>query len=832
MITINEPEGFDRTEAFKHLNIVLQQNQAGFIELDALHRRLDEPDRMDSRGAYFLPADASANKLEEAVAWCERHMRDGTEIMLAYNPRREQARTKDAVSFVTAVFADLDLKGADNTDALEALRNAPVPPHLIINSGYGLHAVWFIQATTNTRHWSSVMRAVARHFRAHKADEGFATDTRKTLRLVPFPNLKKRERPRLTEILEYNQPSGALNLDVLGDAYDARQVDEIAERERILERNAVEGAMIPEGRRNRALFEIACAMRRNAAFSESAIFAALLEVNQTRCEKPLAEEAVRLIVKSAMKYKPADNAPGMAFLDVTTDDDVDVSELVQPLGTFLTKEFEDSEPLLYGLHRREIGMLVSLPNIGKTTLGLNFSMSAAAGLPFPPFTVRDTPLRIMYLDFENRASMLQRDVATMLQFFGEDYREMVRENLFITADFRFGNVPLSLTDSTHLHRVAKQALEKKVDLVIVDTLSAAVSLINENDNAEVKRRVIEPFQAFANYANTAVLLVHHIGKGNESDAAAVYQYRGASVLGSYARLVLQLKPDQHEDDAIVLKCAKIKGMPFQDHILKLDRASRWFQHTDLVVPTTKSLYTHIVNAVTESMRRAEIAVKLSDEKISVSDATLKRRLKEAVERGDIEMIANGVYAPRRQPEADIPFETPDGPLTDLANAGEGDQRWQAAVETAHDQVETTEDEIEDAERRAIQEESEGGMTVEMVESISFLDEVMEEASGGGLSEVTEQDVDELVTDLESVPGMTDLKLKEVVTDTLSEAGVKITPGQDDWQVIPDGNTNGNGHKKATRRKGKDKDGASTRKTEKGKAASKTSTRITAEAGKD
>jgi putative DNA primase/helicase len=65
---------------------------------------------------------------------------------------------------------------------------------------------------------------------------------------------------------------------------------------------------IPAGQRNQTLISMAGGMRRYGA-SEDAIFAALREVNASRCAPPLGEAEVRGIARSAGRYEPAPPDP-------------------------------------------------------------------------------------------------------------------------------------------------------------------------------------------------------------------------------------------------------------------------------------------------------------------------------------------------------------------------------------------------------------------------------------------------------------------------------------------------------------------------------------------
>ena len=63
---------------------------------------------------------------------------------------------------------------------------------------------------------------------------------------------------------------------------------------------------IPEGQRNKTLFEIGCAMRSRGAMQAS-IEVALLQENTDRCDPPLTDDEVQKIIARSVSYDPALN---------------------------------------------------------------------------------------------------------------------------------------------------------------------------------------------------------------------------------------------------------------------------------------------------------------------------------------------------------------------------------------------------------------------------------------------------------------------------------------------------------------------------------------------
>lgn len=87
---------------------------------------------------------------------------------------------------------------------------------------------------------------------------------------------------------------------------------------------------------------------------------------------------------------------------------------------------------------------------------------------------------------------------------------------------------------------------ERPDIVVIDTVGALFTLFNENDNAEVKRKVIRPLKALAKAGNCAVIGVHHIGKRGENtaDEEEAYLGRGASAFGTDTQAVFTLKREK------------------------------------------------------------------------------------------------------------------------------------------------------------------------------------------------------------------------------------------------------------------------------------------------
>lgn len=164
---------------------------------------------------------------------------------------------------------------------------------------------------------------------------------------------------------------------------------------------------------------------------------------------------------------------------------------------------------------------------------------------------------------------------------------------------------------------------------------------NENDNAEVKRRVIAPLKRIVKSTDAPLLMSHHIGKPKQESgqaADAVHRGRGASALAELPKLVLNL---DSRDGKLILSCAKQKvGEPFPDAAFTLNKETRWLSSTEAPAPAEPA-YMQIVNMFKpgETLTRFEVGTLTAD----MNKRTVTRYLKEAVDVGALTKTEYGQY---------------------------------------------------------------------------------------------------------------------------------------------------------------------------------------------
>lgn len=245
----------------------------------------------------------------------------------------------------------------------------------------------------------------------------------------------------------------------------------------------------------------------------------------------------------------------------------------------------------------------------------------------------------------------------MAQNFTPDEQELINENVFVAVDQEIYGTEMNLSNEEHLDLILDEAVNHRADLIIIDTMAAAFTFANENDNSEAEKVVIKPLKHIARQTGAAILLVHHIGKqGETGDRSKLYAGRGASAFAAAARLVLNMEAlkdgaGRRVDGHIVLSCAKVKGKPFDDTVFELDFGRRWFNPADIVLPDETSRQEQIWAVITKPMKRKDIVAALANQGLDVSDSTVSRALKLGIQTGKIKQGATqGTYIPLRLDE--------------------------------------------------------------------------------------------------------------------------------------------------------------------------------------
>jgi hypothetical protein len=180
------------------------------------------------------------------------------------------------------------------------------------------------------------------------------------------------------------------------------------------------------------------------------------------------------------------------------------------LSTFLV---EPQDPIVWvvGNYIPEgaLVVLASYPKVGKTTWIFALIVAVATGKTFMGFATCQGPVLLLSVE-EHR-----REVKARLLRFG------ARPDAAIYVHA----APLD-HDANVFSRIAAFIREHQIRLVVLDTLGSFWQISDENNNAEVERR-LRPWRDLAHVTNCAVVLIHHERKIKGSGGREI---RGGSAL--------------------------------------------------------------------------------------------------------------------------------------------------------------------------------------------------------------------------------------------------------------------------------------------------------------
>ena len=350
----------------------------------------------------------------------------------------------------------------------------------------------------------------------------------------------------------------------------------------------------PVGERNSQLFKSAAALSELIAGGELNEFEVVNTLETVAESRGLESKEIRNTIRSGLetgrksprsapeKEATLKSEPKQAKAQDSSDPFSEFGGYFPSLDELFAADLPLPEQILCGIPRGQVGMLNAITNKGKTTFVENACLQLAAGRSWYPIIPAGTPARrVVYVDHESTASEQQSDLARMC--LNQIPREARRNFVPIIGPTIRGE-SLNLSKPAHINHLIEILLTLKPDLLVIDTVAAAFELFNENDNAEIARKIARPLKHLARGVNCAVLALHHLGKPSINENGSTeeaYSGRGASTFGGFARAVYLIRSDKSLGDGyITLSLAKAKGQRFDPVTFRLDFETRWFERVD------------------------------------------------------------------------------------------------------------------------------------------------------------------------------------------------------------------------------------------------------------
>lgn len=432
---------------------------------------------------------------------------------------------------------------------------------------------------------------------------------------------------------------------------------------------------IDQGKRNVELTKIAGALR-SKGLSEAAIYAALHVENQRICQPPLDDKELHQIARSVSRYKPHEVHGQVSDDPNDPNAPADYENTLTPFlfGDFLDVSFEEKEILSFHIGKRDIAIIQAATNAGKTTLLRNVALCMGAGRAFMPFYEGNRPIKVAYFDFESDAQDVQRDLREMYQAFTPSEAKLLRNNLII--------IPKGLKDgelfqfNRHEAWANELITKNNVEFIIVDNVSAAYDINDENSNAEVTKKIIKPLLKMAYKGNCAFLFAHHYGKGkNELESAGVHAGRGASALQALSRTVINMFGDVSKGEPVNVECAKRKTDGGQNYseTFKLEQ-DRWFHHTTIAAPPPKQTAYGAIRRWMEQILYPETRTMgeiIAEFESRFSEIQIKRTVMELYKDGFLDRPKHGNYCGKKI-TPDVNVQNGNTPVSPVKNFYEKD----------------------------------------------------------------------------------------------------------------------------------------------------------------
>lgn len=209
----------------------------------------------------------------------------------------------------------------------------------------------------------------------------------------------------------------------------------------------------------------------------------------------------------------------------------------ESLAALVSQQLPPIQYLIEGMIARgNLVMLGGRPKSGKSWLALQTAMAIDSGRDFLGRKV--TTGRVLYIALEDGKRRIYQRCHTL--------KWLPSGTASVMFDIgKFDPVGSKLTPGAGVKEI--ETIAPSFDFIVIDTLIATLSArANENDNASMGS-IVNELARIAHDTNTAILLVHHTGKGNVTDPFDLL--RGASALRGAYDVGFVLERKQGEKDA-------------------------------------------------------------------------------------------------------------------------------------------------------------------------------------------------------------------------------------------------------------------------------------------
>jgi hypothetical protein len=384
------------------------------------------------------------------------------------------------------------------------------------------------------------------------------------------------------------------------------------------------GERIANGSRNKTLFSIAGTLRRRG-LDEAAIFAALLGINETKCEMPLSEDEVRKIAASAARYEPTETFDKGDPIHSDHSDSrggrFDRNKSALPIKTVeevVSEAGEGPSWVIENVLAR--GALTDFSGLakkgGKTTYWCHAIAAGARGEDHAGFATG--PARYLYLTEQ-----------------GNNFADALRDSGLVDHPEHVMIVQFKDVSAVEWDSLIRQAgAETKrlgFDALVVDTFAVFARLkgSEENDSGSVGDRM-RVLRMVAQTNDIAVVLVRHAGKDGTP--------RGSSAFEAEADICVTISRPEGRHAPTVRKIAGVGRYGEWERNIQLHDGRYISVGSDDKIEFNKAVRV-VKSVLPESpeagMRKQDILDRRAGSDLDISSPTLSRALSWLVKQGDV-----------------------------------------------------------------------------------------------------------------------------------------------------------------------------------------------------
>ena len=455
-------------------------------------------------------------------------------------PRFKKERNKGAINTVWALWIDLDSKmlSGGKEEALKRLKEFPVSPTVIVDSGNGYHAYWRLKEAESITSQEDIAR-VEGYLKALATALGADLQSAELARILRVPGTKNHKDPNNllpVQIVELN-PAIETNLSDFQDYLEIQPplAKPIKEPGWI----AKDLFELTEGNRNSTFAKITGKLHSLNLNTEDIL--TLLEPYAEKCGFPYKE--LKLVVEGIIRRYPVKNPFPISPYNKEKPEMESKPMEVIPLFQFMQGEDEQMDWLVDRILPKEaVGILAGPAGYGKSWLLLDLAIEMSRGGKWlGQFST--TPGRILYLDEESSVMLLRKRFKKLLKAKGLD-EEGVEVHLSVGQG-------LSLSEMQSVARLRGLLKTLKPSLVIIDSLIRVHNA--EENSAKEMAEVFGVVKDLVREFKCSFLFADHQRKPGHFNVSSDLLLRGSTEKVAFIDSLLSL---QRKDNHLIVDHSK------------------------------------------------------------------------------------------------------------------------------------------------------------------------------------------------------------------------------------------------------------------------------------